>query len=65
MMTEEKTLDLVEIKNNFDHLIDDEKNKHTVYCTKCPSKILTSSIGKHTIVEVIFFTNNLFKNVAI
>lgn len=56
-MTEENTVDLIEVKNNYDHLIADEKNKHTVYCTKCPSKILTSTMGKHTIVDVILYTN--------
>lgn len=44
-----------EIKTNYDHLIAEEKNKHTVYCTKCPSKILSSTVGKHTIIEVIFY----------
>lgn len=52
-------------ERKYQHLIDDEKNKHTVYCTKCPSKILTSTLGKHTKIKVIFYTNNLIKNIII
>lgn len=56
-MTEDNTFD---VKNNFNHLITEEKNKHTVYCTKCPSKILSSTMGKHLRIEVIFHINLLF-----
>ncbi|XP_060833603.1 guanine nucleotide exchange factor MSS4 homolog [Rhopalosiphum padi] len=47
-MTEDNTID---VKNNFNHLITEEKNKHTVYCTKCPSQILSSTMGKYLRIE--------------
>lgn len=50
-MTDDNTTDVI---NNFSHLITEEKNKHNVYCTKCPSKILSSTMGKHLRIEVIF-----------
>lgn len=53
-MTDDNKID---VKNNFNHLITEEKNKHTVYCTKCPSKILSSTMGKHLRIEVIFHVN--------
>lgn len=43
----------IEIKKNLDELIPEEKNKQTVYCTKCPSKILSPTFGKRTKIEVI------------
>lgn len=55
-MTDDNTID---VKNNFNHLITEEKNKHTVYCTKCPSKILSSTMGKHLRIEVIFHNVNV------
>lgn len=55
-MTEENT---IKVKNNYDHLIVEEKNKHIVCCTNCPSKILSSTMGTHTKTEVID-PNNIF-----
>jgi len=55
-MTEDNS---IEVKNTYDHLIVEEKNKHTVYCMKCPSKILSSTMGKHIKTEVSSHTNNL------
>ncbi|XP_050546899.1 guanine nucleotide exchange factor MSS4 homolog [Daktulosphaira vitifoliae] len=40
-----------QVNDDYDHLISDEKNKLTVFCTKCPSKILSSTTGKHTKIE--------------
>lgn len=54
-MTEEKTDD---VKNAYDHLIVEEKNKYNVCCTKCPSKILSSTMGKYTKVEVSYYIIN-------
>lgn len=52
-MAEEKTVD---VKNNIhDHLIAEEKNKHSVFCSKCPSKILPSTMGKYINIEVIVY----------
>lgn len=54
-MTEEQTVD---VKNGYAHLIAEEKNKYTVCCTKCPSKILSSTMGKHIKVEVSYYIIN-------
>lgn len=48
----------IEVKSVYDHLIDEEKNKYPVCCTKCPSKILPSTMGKHMKTEVSLYTNN-------
>lgn len=50
-MTEDNT---IEVKNDYKHLIVEERNKHTIYCTKCPSKMLSSTMGKHMKIDVIF-----------
>lgn len=55
----------IEVKSNYDHLVAEEKNKHTVYCTKCPSKILSSTMGKYTTIEVIFYHVNNFIELCI
>lgn len=51
-MTEDNT---IEVKNDYKHLIVEERNKHTIYCTKCPSKMLSSTMGKHIKIDVILF----------
>lgn len=35
-------------------LIAEGKNKFTVYCSRCPSKILNSGMGIYTDMTVIF-----------
>lgn len=53
-MTEESA---IQVKNDYDHLIVEEKNKHNVCCTNCPSKILPATMGTHTKTEVIVSNN--------
>lgn len=48
----------LQIENNYDHLTTEEKNNQTVYCMKCPSKILSPTFGKLTKIEVTFYIDN-------
>lgn len=53
-MAEENTIEVI---NNYEHLIVEGKNKLNIFCTKCPSKILPSTMGQHTKVEVNIYTD--------
>lgn len=54
-MAEENTIEVI---NNYEQLIAEGKNKLNISCTKCPSKILPSTMGQHTIIEVNNLTDN-------